>query len=118
MYTTIILNQAIHSKLAAERTDIALLKLIKFGQSSFLKGRYIGQNITTVMGIMHNDLKQWYLTMNTLVQSRLILVPLTYNDDVMPRIYLSIREHCQNNKNVDYRKIKPKYSVKTRCWTN
>ena len=32
---------------------IAIPKIINFDQSGFLKGRYIGQNITTIMDLMH-----------------------------------------------------------------
>ena len=39
--------------LIAERTKIGLHNLIGADQCGFLKGRYIGQNITTVFDIMH-----------------------------------------------------------------
>ena len=41
------------AKLISERIKICLYNLIDADQSGFLKGRYIGQNITTVLDIMH-----------------------------------------------------------------
>ena len=41
------------SKLVADRMKIALPKIMNFDQSGFLKGRYIGQNITTIIDLMH-----------------------------------------------------------------
>ena len=37
----------------AERMKIALPKLINYNQTGFLKGRYIGQNITTIMDLIY-----------------------------------------------------------------
>ena len=41
------------AKLIAEIMKICLYNLIDADKSGFLKGRYIGQNITTVFDIMH-----------------------------------------------------------------
>ena len=50
-----LLNQdyKIMAKLVAERIKICLPSLIDLDQSGFLKGRFIGQNITTVFDIIH-----------------------------------------------------------------
>ena len=37
----------------AERMKIALPKIINYDQTGFLKGRYIGQNITTIMDTIY-----------------------------------------------------------------
>ena len=41
------------AKLIAEKIKMSLYNLIDAGQSGFLKGRCIGQNIITVFDIMH-----------------------------------------------------------------
>ena len=50
-----LLNQdyTILSKLVAERMTIALPKIINYDQTSFLKGRNIGHNITTIMDLIY-----------------------------------------------------------------
>ena len=50
-----LLNQdyKILSKLVAERMKIALPKIINYNQTGSLKGRYIGQNITTIMDLVY-----------------------------------------------------------------
>ena len=50
-----LLNQdyKILSRLVAERVKIALPKIINHAQTGFLKGRYIGQNITTTMDLIY-----------------------------------------------------------------
>ena len=51
-----LLNQdyKILAKLVAERIKIALPYLINQDQTGFLKGRYIGQNIVTILDIIHH----------------------------------------------------------------
>ena len=50
-----LLNQdyTILSKIVAERMTIALPKIINYDQTSFLKGRNIGHNITTIMDLIY-----------------------------------------------------------------
>ena len=50
-----LLNQdyKILSKLVAERMKIALPKINNYDQTGFLKGRYIGKNITTIMDLIY-----------------------------------------------------------------